>query len=44
MDKSKYIKVAHLNFTTAEITVKAVKKDFAQHGFPEAWISDNRPP
>lgn len=40
---SRYIEVAQLKYTSAEVTIKAVKEAFARHGTPETVVSDNGP-
>ncbi|XP_068597753.1 sialin-like [Brachionichthys hirsutus] len=40
---SRYIEVAQLKHTSAEVTIEAVKEAFARHGTPETVVSDNGP-
>lgn len=40
---SRYIEVAELKSTSAEVTIRAVKEVFARHGTAETVVSDNGP-
>ena len=40
---SRYIEIAELKSTSAEVTIRAIKEVFARHGTAELVISDNGP-
>lgn len=40
---SRYIEIAELRYTSAEVTVRAIKEAFARHGTAETVVSDNGP-
>ncbi|KAK7930380.1 hypothetical protein WMY93_006775 [Mugilogobius chulae] len=43
LEEIKYIEIAELRHTSAEVTIKAVKETFARHGVAETVVSDNGP-